>query len=95
MRTFARISIPTEAGNQAIKDGSLPKILGAFMEKTKPESAHFGVDGGERTMFIVFDLASPADVPVIFEPLFQGLGAEVDMQPVMDLADLQKGLASL
>jgi hypothetical protein len=95
MRVFMRVNIPAEAGNKAIKDGSLGKIVEAFMAKTKPESAHFGVESGERTMFVVFDLASPAEIPVICEPLFQGFGATIHFQPVMDLADLQKGLASL
>jgi hypothetical protein len=93
MRVFMRASIPTETGNRTIKDGSLPKIIDAFMQKAKPETAFFGVDGGERTMFVVFDLASPADVPGLCEPLFQGLDAAIDLQPVMDMADLQKGLS--
>jgi hypothetical protein len=95
MRTFAKVNIPVEAGNSAIKSGELPKVIEAFMAKTKPETAFFGVDGGMRTMFVVFDLASPADIPVIFEPLFVGLGAQVHMQPVMDAADLQRGLSGL
>jgi len=95
MRIFMRVNIPAEAGNRAIKDGALGPILEAFMAKAKPQSAHFGVEDGDRTMFIVFDLASPAGIPMLCEPLFQGLGAKVHFQPVMDMADLQKGLAAL
>jgi hypothetical protein len=32
---------------------------------------------------------------VLFEPLFMGFDAAIDIQPVMDAADLQKGLSSL
>jgi hypothetical protein len=95
MRVLATVNIPVEAGNRAIKDGSLPQIIDAFMAKAKPESAVFGLGGGQRTMFVVFDLASPADIPVLFEPLFMGFDAAIDIQPVMDAADLQKGLSSL
>jgi hypothetical protein len=95
MRVLAKVSIPVEAGNRAIKDGSLPQILDGFMSKTKPETAFFGLDAGKRTVFVVFDLASPADIPPLFEPLFMGFDAQVDIQPVMDAADLQKGLSSL
>ena len=95
MRILAKVGIPAVAGNRAIKDGSLPKILEAFLEKAKPEAAYFGVGDGRRTMYIVLDLASPADVPAIFEPLFMGFEATLDFQPIMDLADLRKGLSSL
>ena len=95
MRVFMRINIPVEAGNDAIRDGSLARLIEAFLDKAKPQSAHFGVEDGERTMFVVFDLTSPADIPSLCEPLFQGLDARIHFQPVMDLADLQSGLAQL
>ena len=41
MRMMLKIVIPTETGNQAIKDGSLHKILEAAMSKLKPEAAYF------------------------------------------------------
>jgi hypothetical protein len=40
MRMMLKIVIPTETGNQAIKDGSLHKIFEATMSKLKPA---FGV----------------------------------------------------
>jgi hypothetical protein len=95
MRVFVKVEIPVVAGNAAIKDGTLPKIIQAFLEKTKPEISFFGVERGHRTMFAVFDLADLSDIPVIAEPLFMGLGANIDIQPVMELADLQKGLAKV
>ena len=41
MRMMLKIVIPTETGNQAIKDGSLHKIFEATMSKLKPEAAYF------------------------------------------------------
>ena len=41
MRMMLKIVIPTETGNQAIKDGSLHKILESAMSKLKPEAAYF------------------------------------------------------
>jgi len=41
MRMMLKIVIPTETGNQAIKDGSLHKIFEATMSKLKPERAMF------------------------------------------------------
>jgi hypothetical protein len=95
MRVFARVNIPVGKGNAAVSDGTLPKVLEGFMAKVQPEAVYFGVEAGHRTVFVVFDLKDTADIPVIFEPLFQGLHAEVHWQPVMNQADLQKGLSSL
>ncbi|HEY3797378.1 MAG TPA: hypothetical protein VGL58_03425 [Caulobacteraceae bacterium] len=94
MRVFCRVNIPAHTGNVAIKDGTLPQLMEGFMAKIQPEAAYFGLEAGHRTMFVVFDLKDPSDIPVIFEPLFQGLDAEVHWQPVMDRADLAKGLAA-
>jgi hypothetical protein len=33
-----------------------------------------------------------AEIPVIVEPLFIGLGAELELVPVMNADDLRKGL---
>ena len=95
MRVFARVNFPVVRGNSAIKDGTLPKVLEGFMARVQPEAAYFGLEAGHRTMFVVFDLKDAADIPVIFEPLFQALDAEVHWQPVMNQADLQKGLSGL
>jgi hypothetical protein len=85
----------TEAGNKAITDGTLPKIMQQLMDKTHPEAAYFGTENGDRTAFIVFDLADASDIPVISEPAFTHLGARITYMPVMDLEDLRKGLAQL
>jgi len=37
-------------------------------------------------------LRDPSELPPISEPLFNNLGATVEMFPVMDRDDLQKGL---
>ena len=95
MRVFARVNIPVSQGSAAIKNGTLPKVLEGFMARVKPEAAYFGLEAGHRTMFVVFDLKDAADIPAIFEPLFQAFDAEVHWQPVMDQADLQKGLSRL
>ncbi|ONI84586.1 hypothetical protein ALI22I_28975 [Saccharothrix sp. ALI-22-I] len=39
-----------------------------------------------------FDLADPAQIPVIAEPLFRSLNCTVEFIPVMNVDDLQRGL---
>lgn len=43
----------------------------------------------------MFDLKDPSDLPRISEPLFSKMKANIQMFPVMDQADLQKGLQQL
>lgn len=95
MRMFLKMQMSVEAGNRAIRDGSLPKIIQGFMEAAKPEGAWFTALDGKRTMVAVFDLASPADIPRLAEPFFTGLDATFDLSPAMDAADLQAGLSHL
>src|SRR5262245_8095777 len=64
MRTLVKVSIPVEAGNAAIKDGSLPKIFSDAIDRLKPEAAYFAAQGGVRTAFFVLDLKDPTDIPV-------------------------------
>ncbi len=94
MRMMLTINIPTEAGNRAVKDGSLPKILEATVSKLKPEAAYFLADNGFRSAMIFFDLRNASDIPAIVEPLFLGLGAEVELVPVMNTDDLKLGLGA-
>jgi hypothetical protein len=82
-----------EAGNAAIKNGTLPQIVGGVLEQIKAEAAYFCATDGMRSGYVVFDLKSPADIPSIAEPLFLGLNASVEFLPVMDVADMKAGVA--
>ncbi len=95
MRMMMKVKMDTEAASRAIEEGSLPKLLEETMERLQPEAAYFGPEGGVRTAFIIFDLKDPSDIPSISEPLFRGAKANIEMLPVMDRADLQKGLQQL
>jgi hypothetical protein len=92
MRMMLKIVIPTETGNQAIKDGSLQKALEAIMSKLKPEAAYFFPDHGLRSAMMIFDMKDASEIPAIAEPLFAGLNARLQLQPVMNADDLKKGL---
>jgi hypothetical protein len=95
MRVMARISIPVEAGNRGIQAGTLPKVMQAAAERWKPEAAYFTTFDGKRTAYFVFDLPDSSDIPVFAEPFFRELNAEVQLSPVMNATDLQKGLSGL
>ncbi|WP_460571973.1 DUF3303 family protein [Flaviaesturariibacter terrae] len=92
MRTLLKVSMDINAGNAAIADGSLQGIIEQTIERLQPECSFFYSEHGNRACFMVFDLKDASDIPAIAEPLFTHLQARVEFCPVMNHADLQKGL---
>ena len=83
-----------EAGNAAAKAGTLGATVERILADLKPKAAYsFADDDGQRSGSIVFDMKDPSQIPAIVEPMFQGPHAKLDVTPVMNLEDLQKGLA--
>jgi hypothetical protein len=94
MRMMLTFSLPAEKGNQAFNDGTLDTTLKAVMEKLKPEAAYFSPLDGNRGGMIVFDMAEPSQIPSVVEPLFRNLDAAVELFPVMNQEELQRGIAA-
>ena len=92
MRVLMKVQIPTEAGNDAIKDGSLPEIVGKALEGLKAEAAYFTSEDGMRTALIFFDMADSSDIPSAAEPFFMGLGAKITFAPVMNADEMRAGV---
>jgi hypothetical protein len=92
MRMLMTVQIPTEAGNVAIKDGSLPTIVGKALEALKAEAAYFTATNGMRTALIFFDMAESSDIPSAAEPFFMGLGASISFEPVMTADEMRAGV---
>ena len=92
MRMMLKVSMPTDASNAAVKDGSLGKSIQDAMERLKPEAAYFFPEGGRRTALYVFDMKDEAQIPVVAEPLFRALNADITLIPVMNADDVQKGI---
>ncbi len=92
MRLMMTVQIPTEAGNAAIKDGSLPQIVGTALEALKAEAAYFTSTDGMRTGLIFFEMADSSEIPPAAEPFFQGLGASVTFSPVMNADEMRAGV---
>ncbi len=95
MRMMMKVKVDTEAGSRAIQDGSIASALQEVFASLQPEATYFGPEDGMRTAWIVFDLKDPSQLPSITEPLFRQLKATVEMFPVMNQEDLQKGLQQL
>jgi hypothetical protein len=95
MRVMARISVPVESGNRAIEDGSLGTVIQRAADRWKPEAMYFTTFDGQRTAFMVFNLADAAELPPFAEPFFRDLNADVQLAPAMNGDDLRKGLSQL
>ena len=87
--------MPVESGNRAIKDGTLGAVMQRAAERWKPEAMYFTTFEGQRTAYMVFDLPDASVIPPFAEPFFTELNASVELAPVMNGDDLQKGLSQL
>ncbi len=96
MRMMLRAVVDTEAGNEALRNGSMLKVIEQMMQQLNPEAAYFvASEDGQRSCVVVFDMADPSQLPAISEPLFQIGRARVTLSPCMNLDDVQKGLSQL
>ncbi len=85
--------LDTAMANQAVSDGTLPKIIEGVVEQLEPEAAYFMDREGDRSFLLVFDMKDASEIPPTVEPLFH-TGAKVSLQPVMNLDDLRTGLSA-
>jgi hypothetical protein len=94
MRFMLTVRIPTDKGNELVRDGSLGQTIQSVLEEIKPEAAYFADIEGARGGYIVVSMDNASQIPAIVEPLFLGLDAEVKVHPVMTLEDLGEATPS-
>ena len=90
MRFLISAKIPTEAGNLMVQDPKLLRKLETYMNKVKAEATYFFQADGNRVAAFIVDIQSTDQLPILVEPLFSGMGAHVELHPVMSLDDLKR-----
>ena len=96
MRMQLRVSIPSETGNAAVKNGTLGTTIERILADLKPEAAYFMADdNGNRSGSIVFDMKDTSQIPAVAEPWFLAFNAKVSFRPVMSPQDLAKAGPSI
>jgi hypothetical protein len=92
MRFLISAKIPTEAGNLMVQDPNFLSKLETYIDKVNAEATYFFEADGNRVAAFIVDIQSADHIPVLVEPLFSGMGAQVELHPVMSLDDLKKGI---
>ena len=92
MRMLMKVQVPTDTGNEAIKDGSLPEVIGSSLEALNAEAAYFIAEDGMRTALIFFEMGDSSDIPPAAEPFFIGLGASITLLPAMNVDEMRAGV---
>ncbi len=95
MRMMLKAQLDTAAATKAMQEGRMPTVMQSIMEKLRPEAAYFGPDNGHRTAFIIFQMDDPSQLPAISEPFFTEFNARVEVFPVMNRDDLERGMSAL
>jgi hypothetical protein len=85
-----QVSIPNDAFNAAIKDGTVGKKIERFLAETKPEAVYFTEIEGLRSAILIVDVADPSKVPSLAEPWFLLFDASCAFHIVMSPKDLAK-----
>src|ERR687895_1020114 len=95
MRFMLTVRIPTDKGNELVRDGSLGQTIQSVLEEIKPEAAYFADIEGARGGYIVVNMDDASQIPAMAEPLFIGLGATVQVHPVMTPEDFGKATPAI
>ncbi|GAA2261031.1 hypothetical protein GCM10010415_24530 [Streptomyces atrovirens] len=95
MRVLLKATMDTEKTNELIRSGKMPEVMKEALDRLQPEAAYFGPVGGQRTALLVFDLADSSELPPTGEPFFTEMNARVEVTPIMNAEDLQKGLSAM
>ena len=77
------------------QNGTGPNFLSKlekYINKVKAEATYFFEADGNRVAAFIVDIQSADQIPILAEPLFSGMGANVEFHQVMSLDDLKKGI---
>jgi hypothetical protein len=75
-----------------VQDPNLLKKIEEYISKVRAEATYFYEAEGNRVIDFIADIDSADQIPVVVEPLFIGMGAHVEIHPVMSLDNLKKGI---
>ncbi|MGA5416621.1 hypothetical protein [Streptomyces pseudogriseolus] len=95
MRVLLKATMDTEKTNELIRSGRMPDVMKEALDRLQPEAAYFGPLDGKRTALLVFDMTDSSELPPNGEPFFTEMNARIEVTPIMNADDLQRGLSQL
>jgi hypothetical protein len=95
MRFMITFCVPTERGNAAARDGSLPDTLQSVLEDLKPEAVYFSDIERARGGYLVVNMDDASQIPAVAEPLFPAMDATVQFHPVFTPEDMPRAMEGL
>ncbi len=88
MKCLLRVTLPSETGSAAIRDGSMMEKMQRIFNEMKPEAAYFTAENGGRTQYIVVNADDAMPLQSISEPWWLLFNAEVSILPAVTLQDM-------
>lgn len=95
MRFLITASMPVEAGNKAMKDGTFGGTMQSIIADMKPEAVYFTDHHGMRTGYFIVDMHDASQLPAMAEPLFMAFHAHLECHLVMTPEDLGKAAPAI
>jgi hypothetical protein len=83
---------PHREGQRAHAGGEVPPNLSTIMEELQPEAAYFTDVEDARGTYFVVNMDDGSELPAKVEPLFHGMGAEIQVHLAMTPEDMQKAI---
>jgi hypothetical protein len=90
MRVILHVTIPVEPFNAFVRDGSAGTKIKKILDEAKPEAAYFTDSDGQRSGWIIVDLADASRIPALAEPWFLTFNAKCELKIAMTAEDLAK-----
>ena len=88
MRLMLTVRVPTDEGNEMVKNGTLGETIQTILEDIKPEAAYFSDIEGARGGYFVVNVDDASEIPAVVEPFMLKARATVQMHPVLTPEDL-------
>jgi hypothetical protein len=95
MRLLVEVRIPVGVGNAGHLDGSLLPKMQNYLNNARPEAVYFGIADGQRTMYLIPNVARADRIPELAEPLRLDLKANAHCTPVINVEELEKAGAGI
>jgi hypothetical protein len=92
MRFMITCRVPTERANALMQEGRFPQTFQTIMEELQPEAAYFTDVEDARGTYFVLNMDDASELPAKLEPLFHGMGAEIQVHLAMTPEDMQKAI---